>query len=238
MRTRALRLPAAALDGRGDGSADREHEQGEDDVPRGLMARAPSRSDAVGDDPDVDAGQRRRISRCGSGSRSRAEAARAAAARRPGRRWCRARAATRATAATRSSPSSTRRCAPSTEASRRSAVELLARLALGRRAGRLAPRAGRARCRAAAPSARRGGPAAASSGCGRDQRQQPLADRLRRVGGAPARARRATRLPRLVDEPLRLDLLGHLAQRHLAQRRQVLDPEEVVAARRRSRSAG
>jgi len=43
----------------------------------------------------------------------------------------------------------------------------------------------------------------------------------RREAGRPARGRRA-------HQPLDLDILGHLAQRGLAQRRQVLDLEEVV----------
>ena len=61
----------------------------------------------------------------------------------------------------------------------------------------------------------------------RDEREQALADRLRRglVGEAVARAgaERARATSRL-----RLDLLGDLAQRDLAQRGEVLDPEEVV----------
>ena len=64
-------------------------------------------------------------------------------------------------------------------------------------------------------------------GC--DQRQQPLADRLRRnrLDQALAAAARGG----LRRDPLGLDLLGDLAQRDLAQRRQVLDLEEVAERR-------
>ena len=61
-----------------------------------------------------------------------------------------------------------------------------------------------------------------------DQREQPLADRLRRLGGDPLLARVPSGSTSLQGEPLGLDLLGDLAQADLAQRRQVLDPEEVV----------
>ena len=63
-----------------------------------------------------------------------------------------------------------------------------------------------------------------------DQRQQPLADRLRRgVVEQPVSSRGAERSRR--RQALGLDLLGDLAQRDLAQRREVLDPEEVVERR-------
>src|SRR5664280_2603152 len=67
----------------------------------------------------------------------------------------------------------------------------------------------------------------------RHQRQQTLGDRLRRRF---QRSRHALLVAthdraRLVDEPLDFDLLGHLAQRRLAQRREVLDLEEVVQRR-------
>ena len=62
---------------------------------------------------------------------------------------------------------------------------------------------------------------------GLDQREQPLADGLRQVGG-----QRSSRVPTTSrDQPLGLDLLGDLAQRDLAQRREVLDAEEAVERR-------
>ena len=65
---------------------------------------------------------------------------------------------------------------------------------------------------------------------GRDEREQALADRLRRdlLGKAilaPARSA-------LARQAVRLHALGHLAQRDLAQRGEVLGPEEVVERRR------
>ena len=59
---------------------------------------------------------------------------------------------------------------------------------------------------------------------GLDEREQPLADGLREVGGQRVLARADD----LGDQALGLDLLGHLAQRDLAQRREVLDAEEAV----------
>ena len=103
-----------------------------------------------------------------------------------------------------------------------------ARLLVGGAGRAAAPTARRARRRAAAPSATRGGPAAARS-ARLDERQQPLADRGR--GADLGR-----------DDALGVDLLGDLPQRHLAQRGEVLDPEEAVQrrldARRRVDLAG
>ncbi len=62
------------------------------------------------------------------------------------------------------------------------------------------------------------------------QGEDALADRLRHLGGDPLLSR-TERLVQLQGQPLRLDVLGHLAQADLAQRRQVLDPEEVVQRR-------
>jgi len=60
-----------------------------------------------------------------------------------------------------------------------------------------------------------------------DERKQALADRVRRIG----REALLARADELGRQALGADLLGHLAQRHLAQRRQVLDLEEVVERR-------
>ena len=67
----------------------------------------------------------------------------------------------------------------------------------------------------------------------RDERQQPLADRLRRRA---ASIRRSSRERDDVDlQPLGLDVLGDLAQRDLAQRLEVLDAEEAVERGRHAR---
>src|SRR5262249_57040206 len=62
---------------------------------------------------------------------------------------------------------------------------------------------------------------------GLDEREQALADRLGRVcrDALPARA------DELGGQALRAHLFGDLAQRHLAQRGEVLDAEEVVEGR-------
>ncbi len=59
---------------------------------------------------------------------------------------------------------------------------------------------------------------------GLDQREQALAHGLRSAGGEALLAR----ADQLGGQPLGADLLGDLAQRHLAQRGEVLDAEEVV----------
>ena len=59
---------------------------------------------------------------------------------------------------------------------------------------------------------------------GLDECEEALADRLREVGGQRVLAR----ADGLGHQALGLDLLGHLAQRDLAERREVLDPEEAV----------
>ncbi len=64
-------------------------------------------------------------------------------------------------------------------------------------------------------------------GLGAHQGQQPLAHRLWRLRRDPLLAR--PDLAHLAeDQALGLDVLGDLAQAHLAQRGQVLDPKEVV----------
>ena len=139
----------------------------------------------VGDDPHVDA---RQPAEQPLGQRL-AQAARARCARAAGRsarRWCRARRRRAAATSTTSSPSSTSRCAPSTEASLRSASSCSRSSAVGGRAGRLhveqvevgaeplgrAPRAAHQPLRVAVR---------------RDQREHPLAD------GGRARPRSAAR---------------------------------------------
>ena len=133
--------------------------------------------------------------------------------------------ATRAATSATSSSSSTSRCAPSTEASLRSArscsssssgcdrlaTQSRSRSAPSRWADRQARRTSRCELRPRS-----------------HQREQALADRLRTPPRAPApRGCRAARR----HDALGLHLLGDLAQGDLAQRRQVLDLEEVVERR-------
>ena len=59
----------------------------------------------------------------------------------------------------------------------------------------------------------------------------------RRRARAPSSSRRADRRAALAHQPLDLDVLGDLAQRRLAQRREVLDLEEVVERRRHALGA-
>ena len=103
-------------------------------------------------------------------------------------------------------------------------------LPLDRLAPAASPRAGRGRCRAAGPSARRGAPGAGSSAAGGPGRAG-----ARRPPSARRPRPRSSRVPSgstwLQGQPLGLDVLGHLAQADLAQRGQVLDPEEVVERR-------
>ena len=119
-----------------------------------------------------------------------------------------------AAASTTSSDSRTTRLAPSTEISWRSGEEGALGLVVGRAAGRLHPEDVEVGAEALGRA-----PGAAHeplrAGLRLHERQQPLADRGRRA-----------HLGR--GDPLGDDLLGDLAQRGLAQRGQVLDPEEAV----------
>ena len=105
-------------------------------------------------------------------------------------------------------------------------LELLALLAARRRCPAASRRAGRARRRAAGPSARRAARAAASAARG----VISASTRSATACGASSTSS-SSRVPSSSPagrRALRLDLLGRLAQHHLAQRGQVLDPEEVV----------
>ena len=138
-------------------------------------------------------------------------------------RW---RLATAAIVRARSSDSSTIRRAPSNEASWRSAVSECSCSALRVPGGRTHSRSRSAPSRWAERQARR--TRRCAPGVRLDQRQQPLADRLRRFGGDRLLARADAAGG---GEPSLANLLGDLAQRDLAQRRQVLDLEEVVQRR-------
>ena len=175
--------------------------------------------------------RRRRAARARSASAA-ARAGRAgrapAAAGRAARRWCRARARRGASTSTASSPSSTSRCAPRTDASRRSASSRSRSCADGWRPG----------SRTTSTSS------SAPSRWDERQARRTTRSRARRARPARAAARRSpapgggseqpllAQAERLAHQPLRLDVLGHLAQRDLAQRLQVLDPEEAVERRR------
>ena len=193
------------------------------------MARSSAaRRRAVGDDAQVDAGQR--AAAAGTAARAaRGGAARCAAAACPSaRRWCRARRRRARTVSATSSPRSTSRCAPSTVASRRSASSCSRSSARRARAGCTHRMSSSAPSRCAERQARR--TTRCDVGRRLDEREQPLADRLRRGALEQPRRRRA-RAPAVAHEPLGLDLLGDLAQRDLAQRGEVLDLEEVVQRR-------
>ena len=170
----------------------------------------------------------------GSGSREAAQAA------PPGRRAHHhvGRAAVARDAAApprRRRPCSTSRCAPSTDGQPPQRVELLALLARTARARAARPRGGRGRRRGAAPSATRAARRAGWTGCGLDEREQALADGLRRRGRDQALLADGADAG---DQPLGLDLLGDLAQRDLAQGGEVLDLEEAVERGRRRARAG
>src|SRR6185312_14659307 len=80
----------------------------------------------------------------------------------------------------------------------------------------------------------RGAPRAAHDALGLrrrlDEREQALADGLRR-GALEQPVVAVARRARRDAQPLGLHVLGDLAQRDLAQRGEVLDPEEVVQRR-------
>ncbi len=130
--------------------------------------------------------------------------------------------ATRAATSATSSPSSTRRSAPSTAASAPQALESLALLR-----GRFELGIADDEDVEIAAEALRGAPGAAHhrlrDGLQRYQRQEALRDRWRGGAEEPLLAG----VEGLSDQALRLDLLGDLAQGHLAKGLQVLDLEEA-----------
>ena len=133
---------------------------------------------------------------------------------------------TRAAPSTRSSFSSIRKVGAEHRGEVAERRHLPLDLALDRLARRLHPEQVEA---GAEPLRRAPGPPheALRGGLRADQRQQALADRLRRLGGDPLLAG----AERLLDgQPLRLDLLGDLAQGDLAQREQVLDRKKLSSA--------
>ena len=169
---------------------------------------------------------RRSIRRWGSGTRRRAEAARGARAADQDVGAC------RAARRRRRSPRRRRRTPPrasSRRAPRRAGAAPPASAPGPRRAAgpgvRTHSRSSSAPRRWAERQARRTSRWAPRRGL--DQREQALADGLRRVGGEALLAR----ADELGGQALGADLLGDLAQRDLAQRGEVLDPEEVVERR-------
>ena len=132
---------------------------------------------------------------------------------------------TRWVTATTSSPGSVRRCAPRTLASRRSASIWLCSSAPGSR--RVHPED----VEVGAEALRRApGPADGPLGLRLrgDQREQPFADLLRGSSSDQAVAAVAQLNPTAGRDPLGLDFLCDLAQRHLPQRTEILNLEEVV----------
>ena len=135
-------------------------------------------------------------------------------------------------------PSSTRRRAPSIATRRRSASRRLRSSGLGGRPGGRTTSTSSSASRRWAERQARARPARSAA------RASPARAAARRSPGERARPRR--RQPLLVaahdraglaHQALDLDVLGHLAQRRLAQRRQVLDLEEVVQRRRHALGA-
>jgi hypothetical protein len=134
--------------------------------------------------------------------------------------------ATRATVSATWSPGSTSRFAPKHRGELAQRGQLALLIAVGVAARRADPQHVELRAQPLGRAPR----AADEPLCARiglHQREQPLADRLGGVGGEVVVARADD----LGDQALGLDLLGHLAQRDLAQRRQVLDAEEAVEGR-------
>ncbi len=181
-------------------------------------------------------GQPRSRRKSSAGCVSRCQ--RAARRGRPsGCRWCRARARRASRPRRRRRPPRRSSCAPSTEASRRSASSCsrprrsaLApgrahheHVELGAEPLRRAPRATHDPLGAAASSVTSASSRSAIA-CGAA---------VLRAAGPRAGARRG-----VAHQALDLDLLGDLAQRGLAQRREVLDLEEVVERRRDALGAG
>ena len=161
-----------------------------------------------------------------AGSRRRRSAPRARRACPSGRRWSRARAATRADAVGDVVARLDEQVRAEHGGQPPQRVELRAPPPRSAGARGRRRRAGRARRRAAGPSATPGARRAGTPGWG----VTSASSRSPTACGRRRRRSRSSRVPTpcLAHEPLGLDLLGDLAQRDLAQRREVLDLEEVV----------
>ena len=157
--------------------------------------------------------------------------------RRSGRRCSRARAPRAGPPSTTSSPASTSRCAPSTRREPAQRVELLGSSSVGGSC----PRSRDVEQVELGAEPLRRAPRAAHDPLGarlrRDEGEQPLADGLRRGASTQPVLARRRHAGALAHEPLGLDLLGDLAQRDLAQRREVLHLEEAVERGRHPRPA-
>ena len=138
-------------------------------------------------------------------------------ARRGTRRSCGGPWRVARTVATRSSDSSSRKCAPSTMASRRSSAIAPCSASERRCAGRRTQSTS-----SSAPSRLAEREARRSSRC--ERAWGVTSARMRSASGGGRRVLEHGRLPAL------LDVLGHLAQRQLAQRGEVLEAEEVRQA--------